>query len=98
LVVVGGTPDAQRELRDSLQGSDVKLQLVSGMSKVSLARCKSAAEAADLVVIWAPSPLSHAVSSNFSRVTPQRRLVYVTKRGVASLAEAVADWLMKGAA
>jgi hypothetical protein len=87
LLLVGGTPHQHRELAQPLAESGAELRAIDG-----LGRAHSAAEAdrqaawADVVVIWAATPIKHKVSQVYSDATPPRALrVMVARRGLESL-------------
>ena len=92
LVIVGGTSRAVSELRERM-GPSVRLKLVDGTKRVSRAYAANVAASADLVVIWAPTPLHHSVSRNFKAVTPKGKRMQIRRRGVASLIQEINDFL-----
>jgi hypothetical protein len=87
LLLVGGTPPQHRELAQTLAEGGVELRAVDG-----LGRGHSAAEAArqsawaDVVAIWAATPIKHKVSQVYTDAASSRALrVTVARRGVESL-------------
>ncbi len=87
LLLVGGTPHQQRALAQALTEGGAELRAVDG-----LGRGHSAAEAAhqvawaDVIAIWAATPLKHKVSQVYADAAPPRALrVTVARRGVESL-------------
>ncbi len=88
LLVVGGSPNARRALRDAVAGSRVEVTFVEGDRPTGAKRAKEMAEAADVVVIWANTMLDHKVSQPFSTAAPAKTFT-CARRGVAALAEEV---------
>lgn len=88
LLVVGASPNASQAIRTALTRTGVEVAFVDGLGRLPQARAKQLAGWADVVVIWAPAQLGHAVSQNISRFAG-RRTIYVTERGVTSLARTV---------
>jgi hypothetical protein len=91
MLVVGGTAPQQHELRSLLEGDGLALDFVDGTAK-SHTRSDAIANMRrnDLVVIWGPTPLRHAVSEHYtnrySRETvPNVRILNVPKRGIEAL-------------
>lgn len=93
LLLLGGTPPQHTTLRDFLADAPLELRLIDGS-----ARAHSAAEAAQqlawaqLLVIWASTPLHHKVSVAYTSQAPPGLLVItVTRRGIESLCRGVAE-------
>jgi hypothetical protein len=87
LLLVGGTPHQHSELAEALAEGGAELRAVDG-----LGRGHSAAEAArqaawaDVVAIWAATPIKHKVSQVYADAAPPRALrVMLIRRGVESL-------------
>ena len=86
VVVVGGTATQQQALEDLL-GADVQLRFVDGTnashsSREALANTRWA----QLIIIWASTPLKHAVSDHYTRErAPHARVLIVNRRGIEAL-------------
>jgi len=89
VLVVGGTPPQQQDLRDLLRGID--LRCVDGTrASHSQKDAEFNKRWAELVVIWAPTPVRHAVSDLYSEVTyPELKVVTVHRRGIEALCDEV---------
>jgi hypothetical protein len=91
VLVVGGTPNQHQELRELFDGDGITLEFVDGTNKSHTQRDAIAnMRRSDLVVIWGPTPLRHAVSehytSRYSRETvPNVRIIPIPKRGIEAL-------------
>ena len=89
VLVVGGTPAQQHDLRGLLGGIDVRYvdgTRASHNTKVAELNKRWAA----LIVIWAPTPLRHAVSDLYSEVTyPGLKVVSVPRRGIEALCDEI---------
>jgi len=87
VVVVGGTGVQQHQLAGLLSAVNIELRFVDGTrtshsAKDALANTRWA----QLVVVWAPTPLRHAVSDLYTeRLQPGVRLVVVNRRGIEAL-------------
>jgi hypothetical protein len=95
VLVVGGRPPVWNEMERTLQPSAIQLRFVDGTSKLP-----SGADAlrdcawADLLVVWAPTPLPHKVSGLYrAEVCAVARRVVVHRRGIEALAMEVVDHL-----
>lgn len=88
LLVVGGSPNARRALRDSVAGSAVEVTFVEGDRPTGAKRAREMADSADVVVIWANTQLDHKVSQPFATAAPAKTFT-CARRGVAALAEEV---------
>lgn len=88
LLILGGSPNARRTLRDAVAGSQVEITFVEGHRPTGAKRAREMAEAADVVVIWANTQLDHKVSQPFSTAAPGKTFT-CARRGVAALAEEV---------
>lgn len=89
LLVIGGSPNARRALRDAVAGSPVTIAFVEGDRPTGAKRARDLADKADVVVIWANTQLDHKVSQPFATAAPARTFT-CARRGVAALADAVA--------
>jgi hypothetical protein len=94
VLVVGGRPPMYAELGRTL-GDDLQLRFVDGTSNLpngtdALRDCAWA----DLLVIWAPTPLPHKVSSLYrAEVCGVAHRVTVHRRGIEALAAEVVEHL-----
>jgi hypothetical protein len=94
LLVVGGRPPAYAEL-ERVVGRDLELRFIDGTSNLpngtdALHDCAWA----DLLVIWAPTPLPHKVSSLYrAEVCGVAHRVTVHRRGLEALAAEVIEHL-----
>lgn len=97
VLIVGGRPPMWSEMERTLQASTMQLRFVDGTSKLP-----SGADAlrdcawADLLVVWAPTPLPHKVSGLYRpEVCAVPRRVVVHRRGIEALAMEVVDHLAR---
>lgn len=94
VLVVGGRPPMYAEI-DSILGRDLDLRFVDGTSNLpngadALRDCAWA----DLLVIWAPTPLPHKVSGLYrAEVCGVAHRVTVHRRGIEALAAEVVEHL-----
>lgn len=88
LLVLGGSPNTRRALRDALVGTAVEVRFVEGDRPTGTKRARELADASDVVVIWANTELSHKVSQPFIGAAPGRTIA-CARRSVSALAEAV---------
>jgi hypothetical protein len=94
VLVVGGRPPMYAELQRTL-GRDLELRFVDGTSNLpngsdALRDCAWA----DLLVIWAPTPLPHKVSTLYrAGVCGVAHRVTVHRRGIEALAAEVVEHL-----
>jgi len=93
VLLLGGTPPQHTTLRELLADDPVALRMIDGS-----ARAHSAGEAAQqlawaqLLVVWASTPLHHKVSVVYtSQVPPGLPVLTVARRGVESLCRGVAE-------
>jgi hypothetical protein len=89
IVVVGGTPAQQHDLRPLLEGIDVRF--VDGTrASHNTKEAELNKRWAQLIVIWAPTPLKHQVSDRYSEIRyPGLKVVTVPRRGIAALCDEV---------
>jgi hypothetical protein len=96
LLIVGGRPPLWVEMEGELRPS-LELRFVDGTSKLpSGADAARDCAWADLLVVWAPTPLPHKVSGLYRPevcVVPRR--VVVHRRGIEALAMEVVDHLAR---
>jgi hypothetical protein len=96
VLIVGGRPPMWTEMERAL-APGLQLRFVDGTSKLpngseALRDCSWA----DLLVIWAPTPLPHKVSGLYRpEVCPVARRVTVHRRGIEALAVEVCDHLSR---
>ncbi len=89
ILVVGGTPAKERALR---QETGVEWRFVDGTAAPHERSLRSQRQWADIIVIWASTPLKHRVSRHFEG-RGDDRVITVGRRGIAALAEAVIAYL-----
>ena len=96
VLIVGGRPPLWGEMERALQPK-LELRFVDGTSKLpSGADAARDCAWADLLVVWAPTPLPHKVSGLYKPevcVVPRR--VVVHRRGIEALAMEVVDHLSR---
>lgn len=91
IAIVGGTDHQQHEVQDLLSGTGLEVRYVDGTrtshtQKDALANTRWA----ELIVIWAPTPLKHAVSNLYTQEPlPGVRVVSVSRRGIEALCAAI---------
>lgn len=97
LLLLGGTPPQHTTLRDLLAGDPLELRLIDGS-----ARAHSAGEAAQqlawaqLLVVWASTPLHHKVSVAYTGQAPSDLpVITVVRRGVESLCRGIAEQISR---
>ena len=93
VLLLGGTPPQHTTLRDLLADDPVALRLIDGST-----RAHSGTEAAQqlvwaqLLVVWAATPLHHKVSVAYtSQAPPGLPVITVARRGVESLCRGIAE-------
>jgi hypothetical protein len=96
VLIVGGRPPMWQEMDRTLAGS-MELRYVDGTSKLpNLSEAQRDCAWADLLVIWAPTPLPHKVSGLYrADVCFVPRRVTVHRRGIEALATEVCDHLSR---
>jgi hypothetical protein len=94
LVVVGGSPSVREELKSGAP-TEWNLRLIDGTERRTGAQAQTDLEWADLVLVWGGSELDHKVSKLYTDAqgTLRKKLVQVSRRGVAALLNAAADHL-----
>lgn len=87
LVVVGGTPHLWQELRSLLHGTGLEIRYVDGTKASHTAKDALAnTRWAQLIVIWGPTPLRHAISNLYTADPPPTlRVVTITRRSISAL-------------
>lgn len=99
LLVVGGRRPMYVEMERTLAGAPLELRFVDGTSNLpngtdALRDCAWA----DLLVIWAPTPLPHKVSDLYRpEACGVRHRVTVHRRGIEALATEVVEHLSRAA-
>ncbi len=87
VVIVGGTANLRQELDRLIAADDLEIRWVDGTrashsSKDALGNKRWA----QLVVIWGPTPLRHAVSDLYTEEPlPHLRIITVPRRGIEAL-------------
>jgi len=96
VLIVGGRPPVWQEMERTLAGSP-QLRFVDGTSKLpNLSEAQRDCAWADLLVIWAPTPLPHKVSGLYRPdVCFVQRRVTVHRRGIEALAMDVCEHLSR---
>jgi hypothetical protein len=96
VLVVGGTPRLHGALSALTDADGPDLRFVSGTEKEPKQRDALIDCAwADLVVVWAPTPLPHRVSDLYAADVCTADHVEVHRRGIEALAHTVADHLRR---
>jgi len=87
LLLIGGTPHQHRELAQPLAEGGVELRAVDGLKRAhSAVEAARQAAWADVVAIWAATPVKHKVTQVYTDAVPPRTLrVIVARRGLESL-------------
>ena len=90
VLIVGGSATQQHELA-SLMPKGVELAFVDGTARSHTTKEAIAnMNRVQLVVIWGPTPLRHAVSDLYTSAPPPHvRTVSIAKRGIEALCDAV---------
>lgn len=88
LLIVGGSPNSRRAIRDAVARTAVEVQFVEGDRPTGARRARDLADGHDVIVIWANTQLSHKVSQPFTTAAPARTFT-CARRSVAALAEEV---------
>ncbi|MDP9237285.1 MAG: hypothetical protein M3P30_07810 [Chloroflexota bacterium] len=91
VVIVGGTDPQQHEVQQLFSGTGLEFRYVEGTKTSHTAKDALANKRwAQLVVIWAPTPLKHAVSNLYTQEPlPGVRVVPVSRRGIEALCVAI---------
>jgi hypothetical protein len=87
LLLIGGTPHQHRELAQPLGEGGVEMRAVDGLKRAhSAAEASRQAAWADVVAIWAATPVKHKVTQVYTDAASPRALrVMVARRGLESL-------------
>jgi hypothetical protein len=91
VVIVGGTPAQHHDVRELFSASKMELRFIDGTrASHSQKDAEHNKRWADLIVVWGPTPLRHAVSELY---TEQRyaglKVVQVPRRGIEALCDEV---------
>lgn len=100
LLIVGGRPPAYVELERTLAGAPLELRFVDGTQHLpNLNDALQDCAWADLLVVWAPTPLPHKVSLLYrAEVCNVAHRVMVHRRGLEALAGEVVTHLSRRSA
>ena len=85
ILLVGGTANKERTMR---QETGVEWRFIDGTAAPHERSLRSQRKWADIIVVWASTPLKHRVSKHFEG-RGEDRVITVDRRGIAALAEAV---------
>ena len=85
VLVVGGTANKERTMR---QETGVEWRFIDGTAAPHERSLRSQRKWADIIVVWASTPLKHRVSKHFEG-RGDDRVITVDRRGIAALADAV---------
>ncbi|MBL8957579.1 MAG: hypothetical protein JNK82_42790 [Myxococcaceae bacterium] len=99
LCIVGGSPSVWEEL-ERLFGAQLELRLVDGTQRRTVDHAKADLEWADLVLLWGASELHHKVSMQYTNAGPaqKKKVLHVTRRGIAQLLAAGLEYLRRHSA
>ena len=87
ILVVGGTETKWREIRSG-SPAGLEWRFVDGVKSRDDRHFRGDRRWAEVIVLWSSTPLDHRVSSHFTGKN-DGRVVTVSRRGIASLADAV---------
>jgi hypothetical protein len=93
-VVVGGTPTLWGTLGDLVAGDPIELRTIDGTRATNEREALQNCAWADLVIVWAPTPLAHRVSDLYGADRCIADHVEVHRRGIAALATEVTTHLV----
>jgi hypothetical protein len=87
VVIVGGTKAGHNEIAAHACGSGVEFRFVDGTKPGRASQLAAEyARWADLMIVWANTPIKHTVSYTYKGACPKStRLVYATRTGVAGM-------------
>jgi hypothetical protein len=87
LVVVGGSPNARRDLDETVAGS-LDLRLVDGTRSMTRQAAQADIAWADLIVVLGATQLAHKVSKLYTRdPAARKKLVTTSRRGIEAIAD-----------
>lgn len=87
IVLVGGSPASDRQVRDGFSGAGCEVRIVSAGSPLNARRASDLERWADLIVLRCPTEISHAATAHFAG---SRKVVRVVTRGLDEVARVVA--------
>ena len=87
ILIVGGTETKWREIRSG-SPAGLEWRFVDGVKSRDDRHFRGDRRWAEVIVLWSSTPLDHRVSSHFTGKN-DGRVVTVSRRGIASLADAV---------
>lgn len=95
VLVLGGTPATLRGLQECLQGGAVEVRGIDGTAGVRPTATVEADLAwADVLVVWASTPLPHKVSVPYTtRARGRLPTITVPRRGVEAVCQELLRWL-----
>ena len=87
IVIVGGSPGQRNDVRQYFEGAGVDIRFVDGTSASHGAKEAERNKMwAQLIVIWGPTPLRHAVSNRYTEERYEGlKVVTVPRRGIEAL-------------
>jgi hypothetical protein len=90
-VILGGTRAGQREIAAYASSSNVEFRFVDGTKHGRASQLAAPySRWADLIVVWANTPINHTVSRTYKGVCSEStKLVYATRTGVAGMFDEV---------
>ena len=96
VVIVGGSPAVREELEAQVAGQ-IELRLVDGTERRTRTRRRHNLDWADLMLVWGATELHHKVSAHYTGgpASVSRKVIHVTRRGVAALLEAAITHLKR---
>ncbi len=91
VVILGGTRAGQREIAAYASSSNVEFRFVDGTKHGRASQLAAPySRWADLIVVWANTPINHTVSRTYKGVCSEStKLVYATRTGVAGMFDEV---------
>lgn len=91
VVILGGTRAGQREIAVHASGSNVEFRFVDGTKHGRASQlAASYSKWADLMIVWANTPINHTVSRTYKGVCLEStKFVYATRTGVAGMFDEV---------
>lgn len=89
ILVLGGGPGTQTEVRRAWRDCPVRLEIVDGTASPDAARAEAACLRADVIVIWATTMLAHKVSRTYQNFAPKRSTITVARRSIEALADGI---------
>ncbi len=93
ITIVGGSPKYHRQLRELIQHHRIKLRMVPGRSRRTTRQARDDLRGSDVVVIWAPTLLTHSMSDLYTSQSDEGRIVLIPHRGIATMLQALTEQL-----